>query len=98
MPVPHRLYYFRGISAQTVGIYNDKSIFNSCGDGQTRTAVFYRSSPFNKTLILNVLSSFEHNAIYLYISNSVCKFVGNNIHVYTTCHSFAYAWSNIVDY
>ena len=45
------------------------------GDGRTRTAVFYRSSPFNKVFIFNTLSLFEYNAIYLYISKSVCKFV-----------------------
>ena len=47
----------------------------NCGDGRTRTAVFYRSSPFNKVFIFNTLSLFEYNAIYLYISKSVCKFV-----------------------
>ena len=46
-----------------------------CGDGRTRTAVFYRSSLFNKVFIFNTLSLFEYNAIYLYISKSVCKFV-----------------------
>ena len=51
------------------------SVIFKSGDGRTRTAVFYRSSPFNKVFIFNTLSLFEYNAIYLYISKSVCKFV-----------------------